>query len=247
MNLNNRMIRFRTVFEQSEVKPIAKRYLATLLPMLADDTGCFPDSPKEIKRALFLEDEDITTELIRVWLDEFVRDESLVCYTVEGYQFFWIRDFFKTQELSSPRKPTYPLPDWLEWQQTGGKRLIRVLSPKGNGEIVAGREPELTDTDVDAPPDDSYRKRGRKRKHVASASDPDTEGDNQGLSVAIEDALKIRPHDERLLSQIRSCANKALAVGVDESSILFAIRDAEVDKALLADLAEMAIATSLLQ
>ena len=86
------------------------------LIMLADDSGCLLDNPREFKRHLFPLDEDVSTGTLQEWRDHFADAGKLVPYEACGKACLWMRNFNRHQSRRDSEAPSVPLPEWIAWQ-----------------------------------------------------------------------------------------------------------------------------------
>lgn len=118
-----------------------KRMFYQGLWQLADDSGCLEDSPFAFKIQIYPSpvDNDITSEVLAGWRDEFIDMKKVIPYEAEGKKCLFLVNFHKHQALRSPAPPDVPLPPWVEWKP--GEK------PKAPGKFVV-YEPDINRTET---------------------------------------------------------------------------------------------------
>jgi len=98
MKLRNRVIKP----EAASSVPRELRSFYGGLWALADDRGCLPDDPVEIREALYPKDADIGPESVAGMIDWLVRLGKVVRYQVEHKGYLLLLEFLKYEEISRP-------------------------------------------------------------------------------------------------------------------------------------------------
>lgn len=98
MKLRNRVIKP----EAASSVPRELRSFYGGLWALADDRGCLPDDPVEIREVLYPKDADIGPESVAGMIDWLVRLGKVVRYQVEHKGYLLLLEFLKYEEISRP-------------------------------------------------------------------------------------------------------------------------------------------------
>lgn len=75
-----------------------------------DDEGRCVDNPRLVKAAVFPLDDDITSEIIRRWLDELSTKARVVLYEASGRRYLQVCNFRKHQKIDRPAPSRLPDP-----------------------------------------------------------------------------------------------------------------------------------------
>jgi len=150
---------------------------------LADDRGCLPDSPAELKEALYPGDAEIGPESVAGMIDWLVRLGKAVRYKVDGKGYLILLDFLKYQEIGRPAVAScMPLAEDLEFdvdQWTWRRIPVHYLAQAKAGYVEQAQVAVQTEMPLEV------EKKATKKK-------------TKGPSYSEEEKLLVRHFKERL-------------------------------------------------
>lgn len=86
-----------------------ERLLFLGLLNLADDEGVLKATPAFIKGQIFAYDDDLTTGIVKEWIDTLISSKMLMPFEYNGESFFLIRTFKVHQKINRPTPSKIPL------------------------------------------------------------------------------------------------------------------------------------------
>lgn len=109
----------------------------------AEDSGCLPNDPFELKISLYPSplDSDLTPEVLSGWIQELIGLGKLVPYRAQGRELLWVKNFSSYQKLANPLAPVCPLPEWMEFIPFGSnprQGKYRLKTPDGSPDEAEG-------------------------------------------------------------------------------------------------------------
>lgn len=86
------------------------RYLFVGLITRADDHGRIRSNPSLIRSRVYPYDDDVTTEMVDVWLNELVQAKRVALYAVEGQHYGVLVNWGKHQRIDNAARSEFPPP-----------------------------------------------------------------------------------------------------------------------------------------
>jgi hypothetical protein len=101
-------------------------YIGTIV--LGDDEGRLRGNPAFLRSQIFLYDEDISINDVKIWLDEIINQRLLIPYLIEEETYLYHPNWIRYQQLRKDRlKDSFiPAPDW----QPNGNQMATKCPPK---------------------------------------------------------------------------------------------------------------------